>query len=171
MRSTTGMEWRCSRCFGTRRKRPPTASSKRLQLRPARPSFLFKEDGRDCGSPPASPRSWSCSRRGSLSSQRKLANSDAVPLFGQIIPLIGPPNSAVWQRRGICSDAKRIKHLQGRESACEGPEQAFFAVFPLRTGESARFSAVTPGRQHAVEYPVASDDAMMERARYVKSDE
>src|SRR5215469_13725727 len=145
MRSTTGMEWRCSRCFGTRRKRPPTASSKRLQLWPARPSFLFKEDGRDCGSPPASPRSWSCSRRGSLSSQRKLANSAAVPLIGQIIPLIGRQIPLFGSVGEFASGTKRIKHLQGRDRPAKGLNRRFLLFFPVeqrRTGESARSSAV-----------------------------
>jgi hypothetical protein len=52
-----------------------------------------------------------------------------IPLFCRKIPLFG----------GVAefgSDLNRINHLEGWDSACEGPEQAYFAVFPLRTAES-----------------------------------
>src|SRR6516225_9302832 len=48
-----------------------------------------------------------------------------------------PPNSVVRQRSGIRVGPKWNQALARSRLACEGPESAFFAVFPRRTGESA----------------------------------
>jgi hypothetical protein len=58
-------------------------------------------------------------------------NSAAIRLFGQLIPLIGRQNSAVWQRSGILRQTQWNQSLARSCLTCEGPESAFFAVFPL----------------------------------------
>jgi hypothetical protein len=56
-------------------------------------------------------------------------NSAAIPLFGQIIPLIGRQNSAVRQRSEIRVRRKSNQALARSASAFRQPKQAFFTVF------------------------------------------
>ena len=65
-----------------------------------------------------------------------LTNSAALPLFGRLFPLLGRQNSAVRCRSGIRLKRQSNQLLARSVLACDGPESAFFAVFPRRTAES-----------------------------------